>query len=483
MHLGFSRFPLFKQNLHDPKGVTIKSQVTLFHADFRKIVDTTYLNNIAVIKLSNPVPISTNIQPAKLISNRETEQLPGKYVNVTGWKHYLDSDLITAQVQIRNRDTCEYYFQILQEQEGCIKWKHPNHQLDILGNIISQHGSIIGFQTTTPPCKVKGDGCTQADKILYVSSFSDWIAQIIDEPAATVTKPENDESSKRIEHLFTVIEEMKSQQEAYKSRLNTALDAIDKLEQKHKREAQYNMFLSEELNSVKSEVINNEAKQNETILSLEEQVASARTEIANGLSANKVTVDILGKELNDSKAEVIIKEVLFNDQIKKLADEVNFKNADLQNRISVVNSDIGQFNTDHQSRVHHIAFELQHNISDLKNEMNTLYEEQITAVLHIHERMNQFDTVLIDIKTEVVNLKICSDEVQSNHKEWYSNVTKELTAIDLRIKSQKDDNKTPQLEHKLDSVIENYTHLKEKVNKVCTDIEKLTENIFPISPA
>ncbi|KAH1007612.1 hypothetical protein HUJ04_004824 [Dendroctonus ponderosae] len=373
---------------------------------------------------------------------------------------------------------CSFPCRFSQNSRQILLEQHRSNKTGQSSTVISLDGSIIGFQTTTPPCTVRGADCSETDKILYVSSFSDWIAQIIDEPAATITKQESDESRKRIEELSNVIEEMKSQQEAYSARLNKALDAIDKLEQ---TQSQYNMYLTEDFESFKSEVVNNEAKQNESILSLEEQVASARTEVTSGLSANKLTVDNLSSQLNDSKAEMIIQDVKLNEQIKNLADGVNLKNVDLQNRIFDVQSGIEHLKNEQKSHLYYIDSALKGITSNLKSEMDTLHEQQskeFTQVAdHIHEQINHFDAALTKLKSEVDNLEISSNQVQSNHTEWYSNVTKELNVLNEKIKTTKHDHKTPYLEHKLDSVMDKYTELSGRVDKLSADLEKLSHKV------
>ncbi|XP_076260588.1 uncharacterized protein LOC143196625 isoform X1 [Rhynchophorus ferrugineus] len=171
--LGFYGYPYEQRNWNEPQAQICKSKQIIIHDSFIKLSPTKYINNVAIAVLIQPARLTSAVQPIALSTEAP---LPGSYLNVSGWTAKNNHKLRYCRASILNTDTCSYQFgsELLPSQEFCLQW-YTSTRLNLIGNIITANGQLVGFQSFTPKCLKTTKTCTGNDVITNILPFVRWI--------------------------------------------------------------------------------------------------------------------------------------------------------------------------------------------------------------------------------------------------------------------------------------------------------------------
>lgn len=183
------------------------------HEKFLKISKNVYLNDIALVKLSNKITLRENIHPAILMSGDEYRELLSEtLVNVTGWYTDIVADLSVTEVSLLNQDLCNYLYGTAfhHNQELCLKLENDDgHRLNLSGNPVSIKGKVLGYITRSP-CLPQDVICKDHDVIFTIPPFLDWISRQTNKSIEQLTGSKQ-YTNKKLEYISKLIEEVKIQ--------------------------------------------------------------------------------------------------------------------------------------------------------------------------------------------------------------------------------------------------------------------------------
>lgn len=422
----------------------VNSNNIFIHEDFDKIKDSHYLNNIAIIKLADPVIINDFVRPGKLISRQETHLLEGRFANISGWLVSKNEDIKYAKIQLRNQDTCNYLFgnQFLRSQELCVEWLTKT-RLNLLGNAVTVEDTIIGFQTSTPPCAVSSLTCTRNDMVLNLVPFLDWISHKTNIPLnefVSSTKQEyNDEKIlAKIQLLDTRIAEIlvygKSFYEKYELDQKALYEKIEnntnELERTKRELRGFGVRLNEEIGAIKNEINNTRVRNDQNMLRLQEEVNQARTEESTDLTAQQGLAEL----------------------------QSLFKNLSISVELNVEEK-VGTIVAQYRS--------LLNRTESLEFEVNKRFARQEQKILNLVKQLNEVDTREAKDRVELAgNVEFINSSVISLMSSFI-NISFDQVTLRDQVKTVIDDYKTH-----LTKEHESFYELEEKLNEISDAVHK-----------
>ncbi|XP_030764565.1 uncharacterized protein LOC115888845 [Sitophilus oryzae] len=269
VYLGFRKHPYNDRSQEDSAGKFYVTRNITVHEDFIKIGNKQFINNVAVLKLPEPVKLSSEIYPIELIPKEESLGILGHNANVSGWWSSDQTNVKYCPVQLQSQDTCFHYYgsSFVKDQEFCLKWS-VKKRLNLMGNPTTIEGKLLGFQTHTPKCVKAHPTCTGSNVIVNLLPFLNWIYRTTD-----VKEPEYITRQNRLE-----IERLSRNVDQLQSR---ALDSLSVL---------YNEI------SIHSNRLNDLEKQIKTIILVEKNMETMLQKLQKEVNDIKSTLETMNMQ-------------------------------------------------------------------------------------------------------------------------------------------------------------------------------------------
>lgn len=189
VYVGFLSHPSHYPRTVSAEGIQIYESAKIYvHEDFEKISGDSAYNDLALVKLSQPVTVTSKVRPGKIMSKNDFELLKAKLVNISGWSDNGDINRKFSSGRLLDQDRCTQFFgsSFLSNQELCLVISVRN-ELDLVGNLVSIGDKIVGFRVRDRGCLVDAPACRRTAIVLNLVHFLDWISEKTNVPASELS--------------------------------------------------------------------------------------------------------------------------------------------------------------------------------------------------------------------------------------------------------------------------------------------------------